>query len=197
MDSPRVYAFEGLIPVVDPSSFVHPTAVLIGDVIVGPHCYIGPCASLRGDFGRLIIGAGCNVQDSCVMHGYPGTDSVVEDYGHIGHGAVLHGCLVRRNVMVGMNAVVMDKAEVGANSIIAASSFIKTAMQIPSGVLVAGVPARVVRELTAEEIVRKTRGTETYQELARRCLAGMTETTALNHADEARLQLRTHWHAKE
>lgn len=193
MDMLRVYAFEGLIPVVDPSSFVHPTAVLIGDVIVGPNCYIGPCASLRGDFGRLVIGAGSNIQDSCVMHGYPGTDSVVEEYGHIGHGAVLHGCLLRRNVMVGMNAVIMDRVEVGANSIIAASSFIKADMQIPPAVLVAGVPGRVVRELRAEEIEGKTRGTQTYQELARRCLAGMTETQALPSADAARLQLRTGW----
>lgn len=193
MTSPRVYAFEGVIPVVDPSAFVHPSAVLIGDVIVGANCYIGPCASLRGDFGRLVVMAGSNVQDGCVMHGYPGTDTVVEENGHIGHGAVLHGCTVRRNAMVGMNAVIMDEAEIGESAIVAASSFVKTGMRVPPRVLVAGVPGRVVRELSDDEVARKTRGTQTYQELAQRCLAGMTEATALTSADERRLQLRARW----
>lgn len=193
MIPPRVYAFEGLIPVVDPSAFVHPSAVLIGDVIIGANCYIGPCASLRGDFGRLVVMAGSNVQDGCVMHGYPGTDTVVEENGHIGHGAVLHGCTVRRNVMVGMNAVIMDEVEIGESAIVAASCFVKAGMRIPPRVLVAGVPGRIVRELGEDEIGRKTRGTQTYQELARRCLAGMAETSALTGADEGRLQLRTRW----
>ncbi|HNO13630.1 MAG TPA: phenylacetic acid degradation protein PaaY, partial [Accumulibacter sp.] len=96
MNTLRVYAIDGIVPVVDPRAFVHPTAVLIGDVIVGPGCYVGPCASLRGDFGRLILERGANLQDSCVMHGFPGTDTVVGEDGHIGHGAVLHGCRVER-----------------------------------------------------------------------------------------------------
>lgn len=190
---PRVYAFEGLIPVVAADAFVHPSAVLIGDVIIGAGCYIGPGASLRGDFGRLVVMAGSNIQDGCVMHGFPGTDTVVEENGHIGHGAVLHGCKLRRNVMVGMNAVIMDEVEMGESSIVAASSFVKAGMQIPPRSLVAGVPGRIVRELSEAEVARKTRGTQTYQELAQRCLAGMTLTTALNNADAARLQLRTRW----
>src|SRR4051812_5015437 len=100
-----VYAVNGVTPVVDPSAFVHPSAVLIGDVIIGAGCYVGPTASLRGDFGRLVMHAGSNVQDSCILHGFPGTDTVIEEEGHIGHGAVLHGCVVRRNALVGMNAV--------------------------------------------------------------------------------------------
>ena len=99
----KVYEIDGIVPVVDPTAYVHPSAVLIGDVLVGAGAYIGPCASLRGDFGRLFIGAGANVQDCCVMHGFPGSDTIVEEHGHIGHGAILHGCIVRRNGMVGMN----------------------------------------------------------------------------------------------
>lgn len=113
MTSLRVYAIDGIVPVVDPTAYVHPSAVLIGDVIVGPGCYVGPCASLRGDFGRLILEAGANLQDTCVMHGFPGTDTVVEENGHVGHGAVLHGCRVGRNALIGMNAVIMDNAVIG------------------------------------------------------------------------------------
>ncbi|HQW21546.1 MAG TPA: phenylacetic acid degradation protein PaaY, partial [Rhodocyclaceae bacterium] len=100
----KVYSIDGITPVVDPTAFVHPSAVLIGDVIVGPGAYIGPCASLRGDFGRIVVGTGVNVQDGCVMHCFPGCETLVEENGHIGHGAVLHGCIVRRNAMVGINA---------------------------------------------------------------------------------------------
>lgn len=182
----QVYAFDGITPVVDPSAFVHPSAVLIGDVIVGPGVFIGPCASLRGDFGRLIVMAGSNIQDCCVMHGFPGTDTLVEEYGHIGHGAVLHGCTVRRNVMVGMNAVIMDEVEVGESAIIAAASFVKAGMVVPPRVLVAGVPGKVVRDLGDEEIARKTRGTQTYQELARRSLATMQLTDALTEVEPGR-----------
>src|SRR5215470_12716775 len=106
----HIYSIDGVRPVVDPTAFVHPTAVLIGDVIVGPNCYVGPHASLRGDFGRVELRAGSNIQDSCVMHSFPGQDAVVMEEGHIGHGAILHGCTVGRNAMVGMNAVVMDGA---------------------------------------------------------------------------------------
>ena len=116
----KVWQFDGVTPAVHPSAYVHPTAVLIGDVIIGPRCYIGPLASLRGDFGRLIIEEGANVQDSCVMHGFPGEDTVVGVDGHIGHGAVLHGCTVGRNALVGMNAVVMDRAVIGEEAIVAA-----------------------------------------------------------------------------
>ena len=175
----RVYAIDGIVPVVHPSAHVHPSAVLIGDVIVGPDCYVGPCASLRGDFGRLILERGANLQDTCVMHGFPGTDTVVEEDGHIGHGAVLHGCRIRRNALVGMNAVIMDNAIVGESSIVAASAFVKAGMEIPPRVLVAGMPAKVIRELSDEEIHWKGEGTATYQDLTRRCLATLVETDPL------------------
>ena len=182
----KVYAIDGIVPVVDPTAFVHPSAMLIGDVIVGPGVYVGPCASLRGDFGRIIVGAGSNVQDCCVMHGFPGTDTLVEENGHIGHGAVLHGCTVRANVMVGMNAVIMDEVVIGDSSIIAAACFVKAGMAIPPRVLVAGVPGRVVRELSDDEIAGKLRGTQTYQERARRSLATMRLTEALPEAEPDR-----------
>ena len=185
----RVYAIDGIVPVVHPSAHVHPSAVLIGDVIVGPDCYVGPCASLRGDFGRLILERGANLQDTCVMHGFPGTDTVVEEDGHIGHGAVLHGCRIRRNALVGMNAVIMDNAIVGESSIVAASAFVKAGMEIPLDVRVAGMPAKVIRELSDEEIRWKGEGTATYQDLTRRCLATLVETDPLSEVEPDRKRI--------
>ncbi|WP_371323700.1 phenylacetic acid degradation protein PaaY [Dechloromonas sp. ZY10] len=182
----RVFAIDGIVPVVDPTAFVHPSAVLIGDVIVGPGCYVGPCACLRGDFGRLILERGANLQDTCVMHGFPGTDTVVEEDGHIGHGAVLHGCRVGRNALVGMNAVIMDNAVIGESAIVAASAFVKAAAEIPARSLAAGSPARVIRELSDEEIAWKGQGTQTYQDLARRSLATMVECAPLTAIEAER-----------
>ena len=185
----KVYAIDGIVPVVDPSAYVHPSAVLIGDVIVGPDCYVGPCASLRGDFGRLILERGSNLQDTCVMHGFPGTDTVVEEDGHIGHGAVLHGCRVGRNALIGMNAVIMDNAVIGESSIVAASAFVKAGMEIPPRVLVAGMPAKVIRALSDEEVRWKSEGTATYQDLTRRCLATMEETVPLRAVEPGRKRI--------
>lgn len=191
MSSLRVYAIDGIVPVVDPTAYVHPSAVLIGDVIVGPGCYVGPCASLRGDFGRLILEAGANLQDTCVMHGFPGTDTVVEENGHIGHGAVLHGCRIGKNALVGMNAVIMDNAVIGEASIVAASAFVKASEVIPPGVLVAGMPAKVIRPLSEQEMAWKAEGTRTYQDLTQRCLATLVETAPLTavEADRKRIEI--------
>ena len=189
MSSPRVYAIDGVTPVVAPSSFVHPTAVLIGDVIIGENCYVGPTACLRGDFGRIILEDGANVQDSCIMHGFPGTDTVVEQDGHIGHGAVLHGCRVRKGALVGMNAVINDNAEVGERAIVAAMSFVKAGMVIPAGMLAAGLPARVVRELSKLEMEWKHEGTKSYQDLTRRSMETMQETAALTAVEPDRKRL--------
>ena len=189
MISLRVYAIDGIVPVVDPTAFVHPSAVLIGDVIVGPDCYVGPCASLRGDFGRIILQRGANLQDTCVMHGFPGTDTVVEENGHIGHGAVLHGCRVGKNALVGMNAVIMDNAVIGESAIVAACAFVKAGVEIPAGSLVAGMPAKVIRQLSEEEIGWKSDGTRTYQELTRRSLATMIETAPLTAVEANRKRI--------
>jgi phenylacetic acid degradation protein len=185
----KVYEINGVRPVVDPSAYVHPSAVLIGDVIVGPRCYIGPLASLRGDFGRLIMEEGANLQDTCVMHGFPEGDTVIEVDGHIGHGAVLHGCRVGRNAMVGMNAVVMDQAVVGAESIVAAMSFVKAGMVIPPRSMVMGMPAKVVRALTDAEISWKSFGTQQYHELTVRSLATMREVEALTEVEPDRARI--------
>ena len=185
----KVFAVNGVTPVVDPSAFVHPSAVLIGDVIVGARCYVGPAASLRGDFGRIEMRAGANIQDCCVMHGFPGTDTVVEEEGHIGHGAILHGCVVRRNALVGMNAVINDNAEVGESAIVAAMAFVKAGMIIPPRTLAAGVPAKIVRALTEQELAWKVEGTQSYQELTRRSLATMVETEPLSAPEPDRRRI--------
>ncbi|RJG02680.1 phenylacetic acid degradation protein PaaY [Noviherbaspirillum sedimenti] len=183
------YSIEGVIPVVDPSSYVHPTAVLIGDVIIGPDCYVGPCAVLRGDFGRIILERGANVQDTCVVHGFPASNTVIGENGHIGHGAVLHGCIIERDALVGMNAVVMDEATVGQRSFVAASAFVRAGMEIAPDMLVAGVPAKVIRELTAQEIAWKHEGTLTYQGLAKRSLTTMHEVSPLPAVEEGRRRI--------
>jgi phenylacetic acid degradation protein len=161
-----IWSWDGIVPVIDPAAFVHPDATIIGDVIVAAGVYIGPQCVLRGDFGRIEIGQGANVQETCVVHTFPNLGVVVEPSGHIGHGAVLHGCRIRRNAMVGMNAVVMDEAEIGENSIVAALAFVKAGVVIPPRSLAVGSPARVIRELSDQEIDWKTRGTGVYQRLA-------------------------------
>lgn len=182
----QAYSYEGIVPVVDALSYVHPTAVLIGDVIVDAGCYVGACAVLRGDFDRLILERGSNLQDTCVMHGFPGTDTIVGIDGHIGHGAVLHGCRIERNAMVGMNAVVMDEAVIGENSMVAAMAFVKARMRVPANTLVAGIPAKVLRELTAREIEWKIHGTTAYQQLAVRSASTMRRVTPLDRIEPDR-----------
>jgi phenylacetic acid degradation protein len=185
-----VYSLEGITPVVDPDAFVHETAVLIGDVQIGCGCYIGPNASLRGDFGRIIVEQGANVQDTCVMHTFPGKDCIVERNGHIGHGAVLHGCRIGVNAMVGMNAVVMDDAFIGESSIVGATAFVAADFVCPPRSLVIGVPAKIKRELTDKEIEWKSRGTVEYQQLAERCLVSLVRTEALTEAETDRLTMK-------
>lgn len=162
----QVYSFDGVTPVVDPNAFIHPAAVLIGDVIVGAGCYVGPAAVLRGDFGRIVMEADSNLQETCVVHSFPDAEVVIESYGHIGHGAILHGCRIGRNALVGMNAVVMDGAEIGENSIVAALAFVKAGDKIPANSLAVGSPARVVRELDEKQIEWKRKGTDVYRQLA-------------------------------
>ena len=183
------YEIDGVVPVVDPSAFVHPTAVLIGDVIVGPNCYVGPCASLRGDFGRIVLQAGANVQDTCVIHGFPKQDTVVEENGHIGHGAVLHACVVRRSALVGMNAVVMDEAEIGEQAMVAACAFVPVGMRVAPRALVAGIPAKVLRTMGTREIAWHADGTRAYHELTGRCRASLRETQPLRQVTPDRKRL--------
>ncbi|MEQ5138231.1 MULTISPECIES: phenylacetic acid degradation protein PaaY [Providencia] len=183
------YQIDGITPVVSPESFVHPTAVIIGDVVIGKRVYIGPNASLRGDFGRLIIKDGANVQDNCVMHGFPQFDTIIEEDGHIGHGAILHGCHIKRNALIGMNSVVMDGAVVGENSIVGACAFIKADAQFPDNSLIVGTPAKVLRSLSEQEIEWKSKGTLDYQTLVTRCLNTFQEVMPLTEEEPNRPKL--------
>lgn len=162
------YAFDGVVPVVDPTAFVHETASLIGDVIVGPGCYIGPFASLRGDFGRIVVGEGSNVQDSCVIHAFPGADAVLEPNSHVGHGAVLHGCRIGSFALIGIGATVLDGAEIGAEALVGAGALVTAGTVIPPGSKALGAPARVVGALDEQALAWKRNGVRIYQELARR-----------------------------
>lgn len=159
------YLLNSIKPVVEEGAYVHPTAVLIGDVIVKKGCFIAPYAVMRGDFGRLILEEGANLQEHCCMHSFPDADAIIERGGHIGHGAILHGCTVKKNAMVGMNSVVMDKAIIGENSIVGANSLVKAGLVIPPNSLVVGSPSKIVRTLTDDEIRWKTEGTYEYQRL--------------------------------
>ncbi len=185
----RVYSIDGITPVVHPDAYVHPSATLIGDVIVGPRAYIGPSASLRGDFGRLVVEEGANLQDCCVVHGFPDEDTVIEVDGHVGHGAIIHAARIGRNAMIGMNAVVNDNAIVGDSAIVAAMAFVKAGFEVPPRMLAAGIPARIVRELSAAELEWKAAATRQYQELAVRSLATMRETDALTAIEPNRKRL--------
>ena len=180
------YAIEDLVPVVHPSSFVHPTAVLIGDVIIGKSCYIGPNSALRGDFGRILVGEGCNVQDTCVLHSFPNRECIIESNGHIGHGAVLHGCTIGRNSLIGMNAVVMDNASIGEESLVSATAFVKSEFECPARSLVIGSPATVRRTLSDKEVAWKSKATREYQALARRSSASLREVFPLSKIQENR-----------
>jgi phenylacetic acid degradation protein len=188
------YALENLVPAVDKTAFIHPTAVLIGDVIIGPHCYVGPNASLRGDFGRITMLEGSNVQDNCVLHSFPEKDCLVEENGHIGHGAILHGCLVQRNALIGMNAVVMDGAIIATESFVAASAFVKSGFECEPRSLIVGSPASVKRSLSEQEVAWKTKGTQEYKVLSQRCLKSLREVQPLTEPQPQRPRFNSSEH---
>lgn len=185
------WSIDGVRPVVHPSAFVHPQACLIGDVVIGPECYIGPFASLRGDFGRIEVHAGSNVQDSCTVHVFPGQDTVLEERSHIGHGAVLHGCHLEPGVLVGMSSVLMDGVVVGSGSLVAAHSFVRAGTQLPAESLIAGSPAKVVRGLDEQTLAWKANGAEVYRELTRRSLETLHEVTPLAQEEPDRRRVST------
>ena len=163
------FEFKNFRPVVHPSSFVHPQAAVTGNVIIGKDVYIGPGAAIRGDWGGIVIADGCNVQENCTIHMFPGITVKLDEGAHIGHGAIIHGAQVGANVMVGMNAVIMDNVVLGANSIIGALTFVKANTIIPERSLVVGNPGKVIRELSDEMIDWKTKGTQLYQTLPKDC----------------------------
>ncbi|MDG9883893.1 phenylacetic acid degradation protein PaaY [Pseudomonas putida CSV86] len=184
------YSIDGLTPVVHPTAYVHPSAVLIGDVIIGPQCYVGPLAALRGDFGRIVLEEGANLQDTCVMHGFPASDTVVERNGHVGHGAVLHGCVVGEDALIGMNAVILDNARIAPRCIVSAGALVKAGFQCEEQSLVLGSPAKVTRRLSDEEVAWKQTGTRAYQQLTRRCLETLHECAPLTEVEAGRGRYR-------
>lgn len=180
------YAFQGIVPAVDPSTFIHPTASLIGDVIVGPGCYIGASASLRGDFGRIIVEGDSSIQDNCTLHSGAGSDCVIGRGATIGHGAIIHGATIGENALVGMNAVVLDDAVVGAESLVGALSLVKSSMRAPERSLIAGNPASIDRSLPTESIMWKNDGDGEYQRLARESLVDFKPCEPLVRAEPDR-----------
>jgi len=163
------YEFKGFIPVVHPSAFVHPQAAVTGNVIIGKDVYIGPGAAIRGDWGGIVIEDGCNVQENCTIHMFPGVTVILQSGAHIGHGAIIHGAKIGKNCMVGMNAVIMDDVELGDESIVGALTFIKANEKIPKRSLVVGNPGKIIKLVTDEMIQWKTKGTELYQALPNEC----------------------------
>ena len=161
----NIFSFEGFTPVVHESAFIHPNATVTGNVIIGKKVYIGPGAAIRGDWGEIVISDGCNVQENCTIHMFPGVQVMLEEAAHIGHGAVIHGAKICKNALVGMNAVVMDRAVVGAGAIIGALTFVPQDMIIPERKIAVGNPAKVVKDVSDEMLAWKTQGTELYQAL--------------------------------
>lgn len=183
-----IYEFDGYKPVIDPSSFVHKEATIIGNVIIGKNVYIGPGASLRGDWGRITIENGCNVQDNCIIHIFPGKDVLLQENAHIGHGAIIHGANIGANSMIGMNAVVMDDAKIGNECIVGALCFVKGDMHIPNRKIVVGNPAKIKGDVSNKMLAWKTKGTQLYQELSKECTDLMKECKPLKEIEKNRKQ---------
>ena len=174
-----IYEFQGYKPVIHPSSFVHPQANVTGNVIIGKNVYVGPGAVIRGDWGEIIIEDGCNVQENCVIHMFPGTTTRLKESAHIGHGAIIHGGTIGKNCLIGMNAVVMDNCVLGDECIVGALTFIPGEMDIPERKVVVGNPAKVVKDVSDEMIAWKTTGTGLYQQLPKDCFEGLKECDPL------------------
>jgi len=182
-----IYEFEGFRPVVHESAFIHPQAAVVGNVVIGRDVYVGPGAAIRGDWGGIEIGDGCNVQENCTVHMFPGITVVLEPSAHVGHGAIVHGARIGRNALIGMNAVIMDNATVGEECIIGALTFVPADMQIPARKVVVGNPAKIVKDVSDEMIAWKTEGTKLYQSLPKRLVESLRAVEPLREipADRA------------
>jgi carbonic anhydrase/acetyltransferase-like protein (isoleucine patch superfamily) len=192
-----IYEFEGFCPVVHESAFVHPTAAVIGNVIIGRDVYVGPGAAIRADWGAVEINDGCNVQENCVIHMFPGTTVILDESAHVGHGAVLHGARIGRNALIGMNAVIMDGAEVGEECVVGALTLVPSEMRIPPRKVVVGNPARILKDVTDEMVAWKTGGTRLYQSLPRRLHETLKPCEPLREVPPSRASQRASyrtWH---
>ena len=181
-----VYAFNGFTPVIKESSFVHPQANVTGNVIIGKNVYIGPGAAIRGDWGEIIIEDGCNIQENCTIHMFPGTTVHLKRSAHIGHGAIIHGGVIGENSLIGMNSVIMDDVIIEEECIVGALSFVPAEMHIPRRSLVVGNPAKVIKEVSDEMIQWKTKGTQLYQALPAECHATLKEVEPLREVEANR-----------
>jgi len=181
-----IYSFQGYIPVVQESSFVHPLAAVTVNVIIGKNCYIGPGTAIRGDWGQIILEDGVNVQENCTVHMFPGKSITLKESAHIGHGAIIHGANIGRNVLVGMNTVIMDDAEIGDESIVGAMAFVKAETKIPNRSLVVGNPAKIIKQVSDEMIAWKTKGTQLYQQLPKDCHDSLREVEPLREVPKDR-----------
>lgn len=169
----NIFEFNGYKPVIHRSAFIHPNAAVTGNVVIGRNVYVGPGAAIRGDWGEIIIEDGCNVQENCTIHMFPGTTVLLKEAAHIGHGAVIHGAVIGRNSLIGMNSVIMDNAEVGEECIVGALCFVPAEMKIDRRSLVVGNPAKVIKQVSDEMMDWKTKGTALYQKLPSECYAGL------------------------
>ena len=185
------YTYQGIVPVVDPTSYVHPLASLVGDVIVGPGCFIAPGASLRGDFGRIVVEGDSSIQDNVTVHASSARDTVIGRGATVGHGAIIHGAVIGENALIGMNAVVLDNAEIGPENLVAALAMVKSDTVTPPRSLVAGNPAKVVRSLDAHQITWKNDGDGEYQRLAREALSDFIEVEPLAAPEPDRPRLKS------
>ena len=181
-----IYEFKGFIPVIHESSFVHPQAAVTGNVIIGKNVYVGPGAAIRGDWGEIIIEDGCNIQENCTIHMFPGKSMVLKSGAHIGHGAIIHGANIGINCLIGMNAVIMDDVNIGDECIIGALSFVKAGMQILNRKMVVGNPAVIIKDVSDEMIAWKTKGTELYQKLPSECYESLKAVEPLREIPENR-----------
>ncbi len=181
-----IYSFNNYIPVINESSFIHPLAAVTGNVIIGKHVYVGPGAAIRGDWGQIIIEDGCNVQENCTIHMFPGIIVKLEENAHIGHGAIIHGAHIGKNCLIGMNSVLMDNVVLGEECIVGALSFVKTGELVPRRTLLAGNPAKKIKDVTDEMIGWKTEGTKLYQSLPNEMRMHWRETEPLREIPEGR-----------
>jgi len=187
----NIFEFDGYKPVIHESAFIHPNATVTGNVIIGAKVYVGPGAAIRGDWGEIIIEDGCNIQENCTIHMFPGTTVTLHESAHIGHGAIIHGATIGRNSLIGMNAVIMDDAVIGEECIIGALAFVPAKMEIERRKLVVGNPAKVIKDISDEMIDWKSQGTALYQQLPEDCYQSLKPCEPLREMPKNRKKQKT------
>ena len=182
----NIFEFEGMIPVIHQSAFIHPNATVTGNVIIGKDVYIGPGAAIRGDWGQIIISDGCNVQENCTIHMFPGTTVLLKENSHIGHGAIIHGATIGKNSLIGMNAVIMDEVVIGDECIIGSMAFVQANSEIPDRSIAVGNPAQVIKKVSDDMIAWKSEGTRLYQQLPKQCFETLKACVPLREVPKDR-----------